>query len=93
MYDNQVLKNYLKNKNYDECISILKEKIVSIVIDKIKKIDNTFDFTTVSDLVTASVFYLDDSMIALNLQNALSFKNPLDQIYALASICEEYNIK
>ena len=38
MYDNQVLKNYLKDRNYDECISILKEKIVSFVINKIKKI-------------------------------------------------------
>ena len=93
MYDNQVLKKYLKNKNYDKCISILKEKIILFVINEIKKIDNTFDYTTVSDLVTASVFYLNDSIIALNLQNALSFENPLEQINALASICERYNIK
>ena len=93
MYDNQVLKNYLKDRNYDECISILKEKIVSFVINKIKKIDDTFDYTTVPDLVTASVFYLNDSIIALNLHNALSFENPLDQFNALASICERYNIK
>ena len=83
----------MKDRKYTECVSILKNKIVSFVIDKIKSKDNTIEFTTVSDLISVSEFYLGDSTIARALQNALIQENVLEQINYLLSICENNGIK
>lgn len=93
MYDNQILKNYMKDKKYEECISFLKKKIISFVIKDIKQINNTIDFTTVSDLITTSDLYLKDSRIARNLESALIQNTELKQIEHLLLICEQNNIK
>ena len=71
----------------------VKNKIVSFVIDKIKSKDNTIEFTTVSDLISVSEFYLGDSTVARALQNALIQENVLEQINYLLSICENNGIK
>ena len=93
LQNNQILANYMKDRKYTECISILKNKIVSFVIDKIKSKDSTVDFTTVSDLISISEFYLGDSHIASDLQNALIQENVLEQIDYLLRICESNGIK
>ena len=87
LQNNQILINYMKDRKYTECVSILKNKIVSFVID------NTIEFTTVSDLISVSEFYLGDSTIARALQNALIQENVLEQINYLLSICENNGIK
>ena len=71
----------------------MKNKIVSFVIDKIKSKDSTIEFTTVSDLISISEFYLGNSQIASDLQNALIQENVLEQIDYLLRICENNNIK
>ena len=43
MTDNQILKNYMKEKKYLECINILKEKIVTHLIHKIRIKDKAFN--------------------------------------------------
>lgn len=93
MNDNQILKNYIKEKRYPECISILKNKIVSFVIKQIQANDTTIKFTTVSDLISESDFYLKDSSIAKSLKTALLMENPLEQIEDLLLICEQNGIK
>ena len=93
LQNNQILTNYIKDRKYTECISILKNKIVSFVIDKIKSKDSTIEFTTVSDLISVSEFYLGDSTVARALQNALIQENVLEQINYLLSICENNGIK
>ena len=93
LQNNQILTNYIKDRKYTECISILKNKIVSFVIDKIKSKDSTIEFTTVSDLISISEFYLGNSQIASDLQNALIQENVLEQIDYLLRICENNNIK
>ena len=93
LQNNQILANYMKDRKYTECISILKNKIVSFVIDKIKSKDSTIEFTTVSDLISISEFYLGNSQIASGLQNALIQENVLEQIDYLLRICENNSIK
>ena len=93
MQDNEILKNYMKERKYAECIAILKLKIVYFVVNAIKQKDSSFDFTTVSDLISASNFYLGDSSIAYELDKALIEDTPLKQIEALLEICEENKIK
>lgn len=93
LQNNQILINYMKDRKYTECVSILKNKIASYVINKIKSKDSTVDFTTVSDLISISEFYLGDSTIARALQNALIQENVLEQINYLLSICENNGIK
>ena len=56
MYDNNVLLNYLKDRKYSACISILKNKIIKAIILEIQKKDNTYTFTTISSLISASNF-------------------------------------
>lgn len=93
MYDNQILKNYMRDKKYSECVAFLKKKIVSFVINQIKLKDETVGYTTVSDLISLSDYYLKNSTIARNLQYALLQENQLVQIENLVLICEENNIK
>ena len=93
LQNNQILINCIKDRKYTECVSILKNKIVSFVIDKIKSKDNTIEFTTVSNLISVSEFYLGDSTVARALQNALIQENVLEQINYLLSICENNGIK
>ena len=93
MEDNEILKNYIREQRYSDCISFLEKKIVDFVIKEIRKHDNTIKFTTLSDLISVSDFYLQNSSIAYSLSLALNEENPLEQIRNLIEICEEYNIK
>lgn len=93
MYDNNVLLNYLKDRKYSTCISILKNKIIKYIILEIQKKDNTYTFTTISSLISASNFYLGDSTIPLMLETALMQDSEPEEIEYLLNICEEYKIK
>ena len=93
MEDNQILKNYIREKRYNECISLLEKKIINFVINKIKEKDSTISFTTISDLISASDFFLKDSSIAYSLSLALDENMPISKIENLLQICEEYDIK
>lgn len=92
MEDNY-FKQYLYEKRYSECILILKNKIIKFVVDKIRKADITFEYTTVSSLITASDFYLKNSIISKQLELALSYPDQLEQLKYILSICETHNIK
>lgn len=93
MNDNQILRNYIKDKEYSKCIVILKNKIVNYVISQIQLYDNSIEFTTVSDLISMSDFYLKNSIIARNLQVAVNMENELERIESLLEICKENHIK
>ena len=93
MEDNLILNNYIKEKRYDKCVSIIKDKIITVIIDQIKLKDSSINFTTLSDLVSASDFYLEDNSIAHKLNLALMQENELEQLNILLLICEEYNIR
>jgi len=93
MINNNAFKNYFYEKKYSACVLILKNKISSFVVSQIQKIDPEFSYTTVTDLITSSDFYLQNSIIANQLQLALRHEDPLEQIQSLLSICENHNIK
>lgn len=93
MNDNQILKNYIKEKRYVECVAVLKNKIVKYVLKEIQNKDKTIHFTTISDLISTSDFYLKNSSIARSLKTALLQENPLEQIESLLLICEQNGIK
>ncbi len=48
--NNIVFKENLKNKKYYTCILNLREELINILVTKIQEKDNTFYFTTTSDL-------------------------------------------
>lgn len=50
MMNKKILKEKLKNEEYDECILILREELINILTDKIKKEDSYFVFSTTKDL-------------------------------------------
>lgn len=50
MMNKKLLKEKLKNEEYDECILILREEMINILTDKIKKEDSYFEFSTTKDL-------------------------------------------
>lgn len=93
MEDNEILKNYIREKRYSDCISFLENKIINFVISEIQKKDSSIKFTTISDLISISDFYLQNNSVAYSLSHALDEENPLEQIRVLIEICEEYNIK
>ena len=93
MYDNILLKNYMREKRYLECIAILKKKIIEHVIKQIKSKDDSVSYTTISDLINLSDYYLNNSEIARSLQIALEQETQLERIQYLLLICEENNIK
>lgn len=93
MYDNILLKNYMKDRRYADCIALLKKKVVSHVINQLKTHDKSIDFTTVSDLINLSDTYLNNSEIARSLQIALEQETQLEKIQYLLLICEECNIR
>lgn len=93
IYDNEIFKSLVQNGQYAECIAKLKDKIISYVISKIHKIDASINFTTITDLITLSDFYLKDSSIVRSLYFALKQENELEQIELLLSICELNEIR
>lgn len=93
MEDNEILKNQLKEQRYYECISLLKTKIISFIIDKIKLKDESIQFTTISDLISISDFYLGNSNIARSLDFAIKQEDEIEQIENLLLICKENNIR
>lgn len=50
MMNKKILKEKMKNKKYNECILILREELINILTEKIKKIDSYFEFSTTKDL-------------------------------------------
>lgn len=93
MLDNDILKSHFQNKQYYKCVELLKNKIVSFVINQIQEKDSSIAFTTIPDLITVSDFYLDNSSVASALFYALMQDDQLKQIELLLSICENNSIK
>lgn len=94
MQDNDILKTYIKEKRYEDCINLLKNKIIFYVVKEIQKKDSSIQYTTVSDLISTSNYYLNNSYIAQSLEQALREEDDLlEKIKALLNICELYNIK
>ena len=93
MLDNDILKNYFQTKQYNKCIELLKNKITSFVINQIQQKDSRIEFTTISDLLSTSEFYLNDHSVATALFYALKQDDELKQIELLLSICENSDIK
>ena len=50
MMNKKLLKEKLKNEEYDDCILILREELINILTEKIKKEDSYFNFSTTKDL-------------------------------------------
>lgn len=71
MEDN-ILKEYIKDAKYEKCIELLKEKIMTEVEEKIKKINKNYKRTNIFDLINTSEKYLEseDIKILYNILNS-----------------------
>lgn len=71
MEDN-ILKEYIKEADYEKCIELLKEKIIVEVEKYIKKINKNYKRTTIFDLMEACEKYLktDDIKILYRIINS-----------------------
>ncbi len=69
MMNKKILKEKLKNEEYDECILILREELINILTDKIKKEDTYFQFSTTKDLYNKAkiTLTLDEIQVAYKL--------------------------
>ena len=69
MMNKKLLKEKLKNEEYDECILILREEMINILTDKIKKEDTYFQFSTTKDLYNKAkiTLTLDEIQVAYKL--------------------------
>lgn len=69
MMNKKLLKEKLKNEEYDECILILREELINILTDKIKKEDTYFQFSTTKDLYNKAkiTLTLDEIQVAYKL--------------------------
>lgn len=69
MMNKKLLKEKLKNEEYDECILILREEMINILTDKIKKEDGYFEFSTTKDLYNKAkiTLTLDEIQVAYKL--------------------------
>ena len=69
MMNKKLLKEKLKNEEYDECILILREEMINILTDKIKKEDSYFEFSTTKDLYNKAkiTLTLNDIQVAYKL--------------------------
>ena len=69
MMNKKMLKEKLKNEEYDECILILREELINILTDKIKKEDSYFEFSTTKDLYNKAkiTLTLDEIQVAYKL--------------------------
>lgn len=61
----------LKNKQYNDCIEILRKEIIDCLVSKIKEKDSYFSFSTTRDLYNAAKKYLEERyhIIAYQLYN------------------------
>ena len=50
----------LKNREFEECIEILRKDIISILVLKIKEKDNYFKYSTTRDLYNKSKLCLEE---------------------------------
>lgn len=57
------IKQFLKEKNYNECSYILRNEIVDIFTQKVQKENSAFKFTTLDTLKTHVIKYLDNNLI------------------------------
>ncbi len=69
MMNKKILKEKLKNEEYDQCILILREELINILTDKIKKEDTYFQFSTTKDLYNKAkiTLTLDEIQVAYKL--------------------------
>lgn len=69
MMNKKILKEKLKNEEYDQCILILREELINILTDKIKKEDTYFEFSTTKDLYNKAkiTLTLDEIQVAYKL--------------------------
>ena len=58
----------LKNREYTECIDILRKEIIDIFVEKIREKENTFNYSTTRDLYNASKRYLENKEISIAYQ-------------------------
>lgn len=82
----------LKNREFEECINILRKEIIDILVLKIKEKDAYFTYSTTRDLYNKSKKYLDEkySKIAYKLYS-LDVMEELDE-YVLEELFESCEI-
>ena len=95
MEDNKILKELIQKRRYQECIDILKAKIIDYVVDLINDKGIEYEYTNIIDLIQLSECYIDDERknIAKNLKYFSFNEDKILCIDRLLEICRLYNIR
>ena len=95
MEDNKIAKQLIQDKKYDECIRIVKNKIIDYIVSLIREKDPDYEYTTIIDLIEMSEQYIGDERknIARNLEYFSFEEDEIITLTRLLEICEIYNIK
>jgi len=95
MEDNKVTKQLIQDKKYDECIKMVKDKIIEYIIDLIRQKDPSYEYTNIIELIEMSNYYIEDERkyIAKNLEYFSIEEDEIITLTRLLDICDIYNIK
>lgn len=63
-----ILKNYIENKEYSKYNELLRQEIISIFVNKIKKYDSTYMYSSMVELLETAEEYLEEKDI-LNIKH------------------------
>lgn len=58
----------LKNKEYTECIEILRKDIINMLVFKIKEKEKSFNYSTTRDLYNISKKHLEENEVTIAYQ-------------------------
>lgn len=79
-----------KNKQYTECIDILRKEIINILVKKIREKENAFNYSTTRDLYNVSKRYLANKEISIAYQlYNFDITNEVDE-YVLDELFQAY---
>ena len=80
--DSNYLKKLLEEHNYQECISILKNKIIQYIVCLIQKKMPSYEYTTIIDLIQLSEICISDERkeIAKHLEYFSFEENETDKL-------------
>ena len=91
MIDNKLIMNYIKNKEYSKASNIIRDEIITILVENIKKQNSNFEYSTINNLkdeylkLEESIYYdsaIDLYILSLDSKNELYNLNILREIYS-----------
>ena len=95
MEDNKNISDFLHQKNYKECIKLLKNKIIQYIVKLINENGIEYEYTNIIELIELSEKYINDERknIAKKIEYFSFDEDESLCLDRLLEICKIYNIK